>query len=119
MTNPIRAAARPARLARVSGLVVAACLAFWASAAVAADAAVQIENFTFSPAELTVSPGTTVTWTNADDIPHLVVSTKTEFKSKALDTNDTFSFTFAKAGEYSYFCALHPHMTGKILVKAP
>jgi len=71
-----------------------------------------------STAELTVAPGTTVTWLNGDDIPHTVVATNKAFRSRALDTEDTFSFTFTSAGEFDYFCSLHPHMTGRILVKA-
>ena len=67
---------------------------------------------------LTVKRGTTVTWVNGDDIPHTVVATDGAFKSKVLDTDDRFSFTFAKPGQFSYFCSLHPHMTGKIIVKA-
>jgi plastocyanin len=77
---------------------------------------VTIDNFTFAPAELTVKVGTTVTWTNHDDIPHLVVSAG-KFRSKALDTDDSFSFTFTNAGSYTYFCSLHPHMTGTIKVE--
>jgi len=80
---------------------------------------VKIDNFSFSPATLTIAPGTTVTWTNRDDIPHTVVSTddpKT-FKSKVLDTDDKFSFTFSKPGSYSYFCSIHPKMTGKVVVQ--
>lgn len=84
----------------------------------APTAAVRIDNFTFNPPVLTVSPGTTVTWTNTDDVPHAVVSDDhVAFRSKVLDTEQAFSFTFAKAGEYAYFCSLHPHMTGKIVVK--
>jgi plastocyanin len=79
---------------------------------------VKIDNFTFSPATLTVAPGTTVTWTNDDDIPHTVVGKEKGFRSKPLDTGNEFSFTFATAGEYAYFCSLHPHMVGKIIVKA-
>jgi plastocyanin len=79
---------------------------------------VKIDNFTFSPATLTVAPGTTVTWTNDDDIPHIVVGKEKGFRSKPLDTGNEFSFTFATAGEYAYFCSLHPHMVGKIIVKA-
>jgi plastocyanin len=79
---------------------------------------ITIGNFTFTPREMAIAPGTTVTWVNHDDIPHTVVETNTSFRSKALDTDDTFSLTFAKAGEYSYFCSLHPHMTGRIVVKA-
>jgi plastocyanin len=82
-----------------------------------AQATVTIDNFTFSPAELTVPPGTTVTWVNHDDIPHTVVEENKSFRSKALDTDDTFSFTFTRAGDFTYFCSLHPHMTGKITVK--
>jgi plastocyanin len=78
---------------------------------------VKIDNFTFSPAELTVKPGTTVTWENGDDIPHSVVEAGGKFHSKALDTGDKFSLTLADAGEMTYFCGLHPHMTGKIIVK--
>jgi plastocyanin len=88
------------------------------AAPTAAPAAVTIGNFTFNRPALTVKPGTTVTWTNADDIPHTVVSKEGVFKSKVLDTGDKFSFTFAKAGQFGYYCSLHPHMTGTVLVKA-
>jgi plastocyanin len=81
-------------------------------------AAVEIGNFTFKNPVLTVKPGTTVTWTNGDDIPHTVVSKDGVFKSKVLDTGDRFSFSFAKAGQFGYFCSLHPHMTGTVIVKA-
>lgn len=81
-------------------------------------AAVQIDNFTFKAPVLTVKPGTTVTWTNRDDIPHTVVSKDGVFKSKVLDTGDHFSFTFAKAGQFGYYCSLHPHMTGTVVVKS-
>ena len=80
---------------------------------------VKIDNFSFGPVTLTVPVGTTVTWTNRDDIPHTVVSTddlKT-FKSKVLDTDEKFSFTFSKAGTYPYFCSIHPKMTGKVIVQ--
>ena len=80
---------------------------------------VKIDNFSFGPVELTVPVGTTVTWTNRDDIPHTVVSTddlKT-FKSNVLDSDEKFSFTFSKAGTYPYFCSIHPKMTGKIVVQ--
>ncbi len=89
-----------------------------ARAAPAPAAAVQISNFTFSAQVLTVKPGTTVTWTNADDIPHTVVSKDGVFKSKVLDSGDKFSFTFAKPGQFGYFCSIHPHMTGTVIVKA-
>jgi plastocyanin len=78
--------------------------------------AVTIDNFTFRPAVLTVKAGTTVTWTNNDDIPHQVVAAGT-FKSKVLDSDDSYSFTFARPGDYVYFCSLHPHMTGTIKVE--
>src|SRR5580700_11996350 len=66
---------------------------------------VKIDNFTFGPATLTVPVGTTVTWINKDDIPHTVVSTDGVFKSKVLDTDEKFTFTFSKAGNYPYFCS--------------
>jgi plastocyanin len=80
---------------------------------------VKIDNFTFGPATLTVPVGTTVTWINKDDIPHTVVSTDDSktFKSKVLDTDEKFSFTFGKAGTYPYFCSIHPKMTGKVIVQ--
>jgi plastocyanin len=82
-----------------------------------AAAEVKIDNFSFAPGELTVAVGTTVTWTNRDDMPHTVVSTDGVFKSKVRDTDETFSYTFAKAGTYLYFCSLHPKMTGQIVVQ--
>jgi len=81
-----------------------------------ATAEVKIDNFSFSPQEITVSAGTTIIWTNRDDIPHTVVSDDKIFKSKVLDTDQQFSFTFAKPGTYPYFCSVHPKMTGKIVV---
>jgi plastocyanin len=83
----------------------------------AATAEVKIDNFSFGPATLTVAVGTTLTWTNRDDIPHTVVSTDGVFKSKVLDTDEKFSYTFAKAGTYPYFCSIHPKMTGKVVVQ--
>jgi amicyanin len=85
--------------------------------AAAPSASVKIANFTFQAPVVTVKPGTVVTWTNDDDIPHTVTANTGAFKSKVLDSGDQFSFTFAKGGEYAYFCSLHPHMTGKIIVK--
>ena len=87
------------------------------SPALAGEAAVKIDNFTFGPQELKVKAGTTVTWTNGDDIPHTVVSPN-NFRSRAMDTDGTFSFTFTTPGIYKYFCSLHPHMTGIIVVEA-
>ena len=80
--------------------------------------AVGIDNFTFNPQKLTVKAGTTVTWKNMDDIPHAVVAVNKQFKSKTLDTDDAYSFTFTTPGSYEYFCSLHPHMTGTIVVEA-
>lgn len=88
-------------------------------AARAGEARVSVENFTFTPASLTVEVGTTVTWTNADDIPHAVAASDKSFRSRALDTDEHFSFTFRQPGAYAYFCSLHPHMTGQIIVAAP
>ena len=82
-----------------------------------ATADVKIDNFSFGPDTLTVAVGTTVTWTNQDDIPHTVVSTDGVFKSKVRDTGEKFSYTFAKAGTYPYYCSVHPKMTGKIVVQ--
>ena len=78
---------------------------------------VAIDNFAFGPTDLTVAAGTTVTWTNRDDIPHTVVSTEKVFKSKVLDTDEKFSFTFSTPGIYPYFCSIHPKMTGKVVVQ--
>jgi plastocyanin len=83
----------------------------------ASNVEVKIDNFSFGPATLTVAAGTTVTWTNRDDIPHTVVSDDKVFKSKVMDTDEKFSFTFAKPGTYSYFCSVHPKMTGKVVVQ--
>jgi plastocyanin len=77
---------------------------------------VKIDNFNFGP-DLTISAGTTVTWTNQDDVPHVVASDSNIFKSKALDTNDHFSYTFAKPGTYVYYCTVHPRMTAKVIVQ--
>jgi plastocyanin len=100
-------------------LIIAAAISlsfFGAVHASAEDTAVTIDNFTFSPAQLTVKVGATVTWKNHDDIPHSVVAAG-KFRSKTLDTDDSFSFTFTAAGDYKYFCSLHPHMTGMIKVE--
>jgi plastocyanin len=78
---------------------------------------VKIDNFSFGPAAITVAAGTLVTWTNRDDIPHTVVSDDKVFKSKVLDTDEKFSYTFSKPGTYPYFCSVHPKMTGKVIVQ--
>jgi len=99
---------------------LAACLASLRSAAserAAPKADITIDNFTFTPPSLMVKVGTRITWTNRDDIPHSVMSDSAEFHSKALDTDDSFSFTPTKPGTYSYFCSLHPKMTAKVVVE--
>jgi plastocyanin len=97
-------------------IAVSAVLASHMSAARCAESMVTIDNFTFAPAQLTVKVGDTVTWKNHDDIPHTVVSAG-KFRSKAMDTDDSYSFTFTAPGDYKYFCSLHPHMTGTIKVE--
>ena len=87
------------------------------SSAHAAETVVHIDNFTFNPAEITVKPGTKVVWENGDDIPHVVVEDNAKFRSPALDSGEKFSLAFTEPGEINYFCALHPHMKGKVVVK--
>ena len=115
-----RSVSVPALMA-VAVLGIAALGAWSASFAAPAPQTmeVKIDNFSFGPAALTVSVGTTVTWTNRDDIPHTVASTDEPkaFKSKVLDTDEKFSFTFTKPGTYPYFCSIHPKMTGKVVVQ--
>jgi len=94
-----------------------AAVVLFSSAVRAEDATAKIDNFTFVPARLTVKAGTTVTWRNEDDIPHTVTSVTQLFKSRALDTDDSFSFTFTESGTYEYFCSLHPRMTATIVVE--
>jgi plastocyanin len=106
---------RSAVLGGLLGLL--AGVAVMAAPAAAEDTAVKIDNFTFAPQRVTVKAGTTITWTNNDDIPHALASPTKAFRSKALDTDDKFSFTFTTAGVYEYFCSLHPHMTGTIVVE--
>ena len=95
----------------------AALLFSLAGPADAAEVKVGIDNFTFNPKVVTVKAGDTVVWTNRDDIPHTVADPG-KFKSKALDTGDTYSFTFTTPGSFDYFCSLHPHMTGRLVVEA-
>jgi len=115
---------------RITGVglmaVLLACAALVATGMIRSTAAVDdqsaptgvvIDNFSFTPKEITVAKGTTVTWMNHDDVPHTVVSKDQKFKSKALDTDDHFSFTFTDAGTYVYFCSVHPIMIGKVTVK--
>jgi amicyanin len=98
-------------------LLIAATMAV-ASQAQAATVEVKIDNFTFNPQQITVKAGDTVTWVNHDDIPHTVTSKTMAFRSKAMDSDDKFSFTFTTPGKFDYFCSLHPHMTGTIVVEA-
>ena len=98
---------------------VAGLLSFEARAVVPdRTQSVAIKMFAFTPQVLTVAPGTTITWTNAEEDPHTVTANDKSFHSSALDTGGKYSFTFTKAGTYAYFCSLHPHMIGKIIVKA-
>ncbi|MDB6028029.1 MAG: amicyanin [Verrucomicrobiales bacterium] len=78
---------------------------------------VKITNFNFTPRALTIHTGTKVTWVNEDDVPHTVTSPEKKFKSRALDTDEAFTYTFSTPGTYTYFCSVHPHMTGKIIVQ--
>ena len=83
----------------------------------APNAVVKIDNFSFAPVNITVAAGATVTWTNNDDVPHVVSSDDKSFRSKALDTDDRFSYTFTKPGTYTYYCAIHPKMTARVVVQ--
>ena len=96
--------------------IATAIISLHLGSAHAEETTVMIDNFTFEPKQLTVKAGTTVTWKNRDDIPHTIVSAG-KFRSKTLDTDDGFSFTFTATGDYKYFCSLHPHMTGTIKVE--
>jgi plastocyanin len=107
---------RSTAVAAAFALVFATFAPGFTPTALADDATVTIDNFTFAPAELSIKPGTKVTFVNHDDIPHLIVDAGGKFKSKVLDTDESFSMTFATAGDVSYFCGLHPHMKGKIVV---
>jgi plastocyanin len=112
---------RPIIASSVLGAAVGSLLAAGVLFARAEDApsTVFIDNFVFAPKELKVKAGTTVTWTNRDDIPHGIASSNNAFaKSKAMDTDEGYSFTFTTPGNYQYFCYLHPHMVGSIAVEA-
>jgi amicyanin len=116
MTSTLRNAVMAAALGAATAPLVAAIIL--PAGAQTAPVAVGIDNFTFNPQTLKVKAGATVTWTNKDDIPHAIAAVNKEFKSKALDTGDAYSFTFTTPGTYAYFCSLHPHMTGTIVVEA-
>jgi plastocyanin len=83
----------------------------------AADNVITIKNFDYSPMMLTIAAGSSVTWKNLDGEPHTVVSVDGQFRSQALDQNDSFTFKFAKPGTYKYICSIHPRMTAMIMVK--
>ena len=112
MLNTLLRRALPAALAPAASVMLIAA----APAPAAATATVTIGNFTFGPEALTVKAGTTVTWINGDDVPHTIVAVDKSFRSRVIDTDERFAFTFTKPGAYSYFCSIHPHMTGKIVV---
>jgi plastocyanin len=99
-----------------AGVVV--CCAVYAAVAAAPppESKVTIDNFTFKPDVITIPKGTKIEWENDDDIPHTVVETQGKFNSPALDTDDKYAFTFDVPGTYEYFCGLHPHMKGKVVV---
>jgi plastocyanin len=112
------AVSRAVIIAMLLGPAVGALLAWGAVAAQDANAdVVTIDNFTFAPPALTIAVGTTVKWLNRDDIPHTVVEKNKSFRSKALDTDDSYSYTFSTPGTFDYFCSLHPHMVAQVIVK--
>jgi amicyanin len=116
--NTMRSAIVAAALGAATAAVLAAVVLPGHAQTGAPASAVSIDNFTFTPPNLTVKAGTTVTWINKDDIPHGIASSNNAFtKSKALDTDDSYSFTFTTPGTYQYFCYVHPHMTGTIVVQ--
>jgi plastocyanin len=108
--------ARRSLLRHVLGASVVVLISMRARMAAAEGGAVLIDNFSFSPTPLTVKVGTTVTWTNRDDIPHSIVCPDLKMRSHPLDTNDVFSYEFSKSGTYNYICGLHPHMHGQVVV---
>ena len=119
ISNTVRSALLAAALGAATATILAAVVIPTSAQNAAPASAVSIDNFTFTPANLTVKAGTTVTWTNRDDIPHGIGSADNAFKkSKALDTDDAFSFTFTTPGTYKYFCYIHPHMVGTVVVEA-
>jgi plastocyanin len=118
---PVRTGTAAAPAAAQAKTQAAAQVMTQATAQTAAPAGnvveVKVDNFSFSPQAITIKPGTTVIWTNRDDIPHTVVSDDKVFKSKVLDTDEKFSYTFDKAGNFPYFCSVHPKMTGTVIVQ--
>jgi amicyanin len=119
LSNTVRSALIAGALGAATAVALAEVVVPGFAATAAPAVAVAIDNFTFTPQSVTVKAGTTVTWTNRDDIPHGVASANNAFaKSKALDTDDSYSFTFTTPGTYQYFCYIHPHMTGTVVVEA-
>jgi plastocyanin len=110
---------RAPRMTRLAIMFLGLAILAGTQLAAAAESTVEvtIDNFTFAPATITVEPGTTVKWLNRDDIPHTVVAKSLAFRSKALDSDDSFSHQFNDIGVVDYFCSLHPHMTGKVIVR--
>jgi plastocyanin len=108
----------------IAGLILVALMVAGRANGSAANAAeekpaaeIKIDNFSFSPNAVTVPVGSTVRWTNHDDVPHNVVNDDKSIKSKTMDTDENFSYTFTKPGTYTYYCSIHPKMTGKIVVQ--
>ena len=93
-------------------------LALAAHARAATPQAVAIRKFAFAPKEITIAPGTTLVWTNHDETPHTIIASDGSFVSKAMDTDDRFEHTFSVPGDVTYFCTLHPYMTGIVHVRA-
>src|ERR1700722_2169145 len=119
ISNTVRSALVAASLGAVTSTLLGAVVFPSWGQTVSPASDVSIDNFTFTPASLKVKAGTTVTWTNRDDIPHGIASSDNAFKkSKALDTDDSYWFTFTTPGTYQYFCYIHPHMVGTIVVEA-
>ena len=101
-----------------TGTVLAcALLAFALPAHATGTPAIQIQRFAFAPKEITIAPGTTVAWTNQDETPHTISAADHHFVSKAMDTGDRFEYTFTSEGDFTYFCTLHPFMTGIVHVR--
>jgi plastocyanin len=119
LSSTARSALVAAALGAATATMLAAVVLPVRAQNAAPASAVSIDNFTFNPTPLTVKAGTTVTWTNKDDIPHGIASSTNAFpKSLALDTDQSFSFTFTTPGTYQYFCYVHPHMVGTVVVEA-
>lgn len=100
-------------------LILILCGAARANAETPPRVMIEINNFMFEPKAVTVAPGTEVVWVNHDADPHTVVSSDDHkvFTSPVLDTGDKFSFVFKSAGTFAYYCSVHPHMQGAVIVK--